>query len=135
MLKKTITYTDYNGVQRSEDHYFNISRAEAIKMELGTTGGYVEMINRMIEAKDQPALLEVFDEFILSSYGVKSPDGKHFMKKDENGRSLALLFKQTEAYSELLWELITNADEAAKFVNGTIASAGDAPAAVPAAAN
>lgn len=129
MLKKTITYTDYNGVQRSEDHYFNISKAEATKMELGTSGGYVEMINRMIEAKDQPALLQVFDEFILSAYGVKSPDGKYFMKLDENGNSLALKFKQTEAYSELLWELITNAEKAAEFVNGTIASAGDAPAA------
>jgi hypothetical protein len=135
MLKKTINYTDYNGIQRSEDHYFNISRAEALKMELGTTGGYVEMINRMIEAKDQPALLQVFDEFILSAYGVKSPDGKRFDKEDENGRPLALLFKRTEAYSVLLWELITNAEEAAKFINGVISSVGDAPAAVPAAAN
>jgi hypothetical protein len=129
MLKKTIKYTDYNGIERSEDHYFNISKAEATKMELGTTGGYVEMINRMIEAKDQPSLLKVFDEFILSAYGVKSPDGKYFMKQDENGRRLADLFKQTEAYSELLWELVTNAEKAAEFVNGTITSAGTAPAA------
>jgi hypothetical protein len=133
MLKKTITYTDYNGLQRTEDHYFNVSKAEVLKMEMGTSGGYVEMINRVVEAKDTPALMKIFDEFILTSFGVKSADGKRFRKVDENGRPLYEAFKETEAYTELLWELVTDADAAAKFVNGVIGTASDAPAPTAAA--
>lgn len=118
MLKETITYEDYNGVQRTEDHYFNLTETELMKMEMSMNGGLAEMIQRIVAAQDAPAIIEVFDKMILTSYGQKSLDGKRFIKVDENGRKLADDFKQTEAYSQLFMKLATDADAAAKFVNG-----------------
>ena len=83
MLKYPITYTDYNNVIRTEDFYFNLNKAEVMEMELGTTGGYTEMIRKIISAQDTPTLVTVFKEFILKAYGEKSPDGKRLMKSKE----------------------------------------------------
>lgn len=120
MLKKTITYTDYNGAERKEDFYFNLSKAEVMEMELSTTGGLAEMIKRIVAAQDQPAIIKVFKDLILKAYGEKSPDGKRFMKVDDNGKPLYIAFSQTEAYSQLFMELATNDEAAAKFINGIV---------------
>lgn len=117
MLKKTITYTDFNGTERTEDFYFNLNKAEIMEMEMGTSGGYAEMIQKIVAAQDAPAIINIFKELVLKAYGVKSPDGKRFMKV-ENGRRLADDFAETEAYAILFMELATDADAAAKFVNG-----------------
>lgn len=116
MLKKTITYTDYNGVERKEDFYFNLTKAEIMEMEMSTSGGLTEMINRIVAAQDAPAIIKIFKELVLKAYGVKSPDGKRFIKSDE----LATEFAQTEAYSQLFMELATDADAASAFVNGIV---------------
>lgn len=116
MLKKTFTYTDYNGVERTEDHYFNLSKAEVMEMEMSTTGGLAEMIQRIIAAQDAPAIIKIFKDLIRKSYGVKSADGKRFQKSDE----LWAEFEQTEAYSMLFMELATDADAASKFINAII---------------
>ena len=120
MLKKTITYVDYNGEERKEDFYFNLSKAEVMEMELSTTGGLAEMIQRIVAAKDAPAIIKIFKDLVLKAYGEKSPDGKRFMKVDDNGTPLYIAFSQTEAYSQLFMELATDADAAAAFVNGII---------------
>lgn len=114
MLKKTITYTDYNGIEKTEDFYFNLSKAEIMEMELSTYGGLAEMIKRIIDAQDGPAIIKVFKELILKAYGVKSPDGKRFIKSEE----LFTEFSQTEAYSNLFMELSTDADAASEFIKG-----------------
>ena len=119
MLKKTITYVDYNGTERKEDFYFNLSKAEIMEMEMGTTGGMVEMINRIVAAQDAPAIIDVFKKMILKAYGEKSADGKRFIKSKE----ISEAFSQTEAYSQLFMELATDADAAAKFVNGIVPAA------------
>ena len=116
MLKKTITYIDYNGTERKEDFYFNLSKAEIMEMEMGTTGGMVEMINRIVAAQDAPAIIDVFKKMILRAYGEKSADGKRFIKSKE----ISEAFSQTEAYSQLFMELATDADAASKFVNGIV---------------
>lgn len=116
MLKKTITYTDYNGTERTEDFYFNLSKAEVMEMEMGIDGGMTEMIQKIVAAKDAPAIISIFKKLVLQAYGEKSPDGKRFIKNKE----LSDAFSQTEAYSILFMELATNADEAAKFVNGIV---------------
>lgn len=116
MLKKTITYTDYNGVSRTEDFYFNLSKAEIAEMELEIPGGMTEMLKRITAAQDTPALVKIFKDLILRSYGVKSDDGKRFVKNQQ----LRDEFSQTEAYSELFMELATNADSASAFINGII---------------
>lgn len=114
MLKKTITYTDYNGSERTEDFYFNLTQAELMEMEMGTTGGMAEMIKKIVAAQDAPSIIKVFKEIIFKAYGEKSPDGRRFIKSTE----LSEAFSQTEAYSTLFMELSTDADAAAKFVNG-----------------
>ena len=116
MLKKTITYTDFNGVQRTEDHYFNLTQAELVEMEVGVKGGYSEMLNRIIEARDGAKIMKAFKTFIAKTYGIKSPDGVRFEKSEEISRA----FMQTEAYSELFMELCTNSEAASAFVNGVL---------------
>ena len=114
MVKKTIAYTDYNGTERKEDFYFNLSKAELMEMEMSISGGLTEMINKVVAAQDAPTIIKVFKDLILKSYGEKSADGKRFVKNDE----IREAFSQTEAYSELFMELATNPDEAAKFIAG-----------------
>lgn len=116
MLKKTITYVDYNGTERTEDFYFNLTKAEVMEMEMSTTGGLAEMIKRIVAAQDAPAIIQIFKDLILKAYGEKSPDGKRFVKSEQ----LRSEFEQTEAYSQLFMELATNAEEAANFVNGIV---------------
>ena len=114
MIKKTITYTDYNGNQRTESFWFNLTKAEVTRMELSVQGGMAEMIDRIIDAQDAPSLISTFETMIQKSYGVKTPDGRGFVKKPEDLEA----FMATEAYSELFMELVTNATAAAEFVNG-----------------
>ena len=120
MLKKTITYTDYNNLERTEDHYFNLNKAEIMKMQVTTAGGLAEMLSKIVAAQDYPAIYKTFEEIVDLAYGVKSPDGKRFMKEDENGHAYYKEFKQTEAYSQLIMELATDANAAKDFVNGII---------------
>lgn len=125
MLKKTITYTDYNGLERTEDFYFNLSQAELMEMELGTNGGMAEMIKRIVSAQDAPSIIKIFKEIILKAYGVKSPDGKRFEKSKE----ITSAFEQTEAYSQLFVELATDAEKASEFINGVVPNDDNAQAA------
>ena len=116
MLKKTITYTDYFGLERTEDFYFHLTEAELMKMQLSSYGGLAEQLKAIIDAKDAPTIVKIFEDIILNAYGQKSEDGRRFMKSEEIKNS----FKETEAYSKLFVELTTDADAAAKFVNGII---------------
>lgn len=116
MIKETITYTDYNGNERTEDFRFNLSKAEIMRMEMSTQGGLAERINRIVAAQDVPAIIAVFEDLIQKSYGVLTPDGRGFTKKKEDLEA----FMATEAYSELFMKLATDADAASKFVNGIV---------------
>lgn len=116
MIKKTIKYTDYDGNERVEDFYFNLSKAELMEMELSQTGGLEKMVKQIVATRDMPRIIALFKDIILRSYGIKSPDGKRFIKSDE----LREEFTQTEAYSELFMELSTNSDVAAEFINGVM---------------
>jgi hypothetical protein len=118
MLKKTITYNDYNDNERTEDFYFNLTKAEVMEMEMSVNGGLTEMIQKIVSTKDAPTIIKIFKDLILKSYGEKSLDGKQFKKSKE----LSTAFSQTEAYSQLFMELATDADMAAKFINGVIPS-------------
>lgn len=120
MLKKTIKYEDYNGTQREEDFYFNLTKAELMEMEMGTTGGLAEMIDNVVKAQDAPSIIKIFKDLVLKAYGEKSPDGKRFIKVNDAGIPLSIGFSQTEAYSQLFMELATDAKAASDFVNGII---------------
>lgn len=118
MLKKTITYTDYNGVERTEDFYFNITKAELADMQMSEKDGFDQKLKNIIEAKDNKSIYETFKYFIHASYGEKSLDGKRFMKKDPvTGAPLYIAFMETEAYSVLFLELIQSDETMAAFIN------------------
>lgn len=116
MIKKTITYTDYNGVERTENFYFNLSKAEVMEMEMSAEGGMAASVQKIVDAKDAPAIIRVFKELVLKAYGIKSDDGRRFMKSKE----ISDAFSQTEAYSQIFMELATDTDAASKFINGII---------------
>lgn len=116
MLKLTRTYEDYNGATRTEDFYFNLTQAEVTEMEVSVDGGLVEMIKRVTAAQDGKQIISIFKDVILRAYGEKSPDGKRFIKTQE----IRDAFAQTQAYSDLFMELATDAEAAARFINGII---------------
>ena len=113
MVKKTVTYTDYNGVERTEDFYFNLTEAEASEMELSVEGGLSSMIDGIVKAKNVPAVVKIFKKLLLKSYGEKSADGRRFVKSEE----LSTAFSQTEAYSILFMDLGSDPEKAADFFN------------------
>lgn len=114
MFKKTMTYTDWNGVERTEDIYFNLSKAELLEMQLTTEGGIDNMIQRMVQAKDTVSLVKLYKELILKAYGRKSADGRRFEKSEEISRE----FTETSMFSDFYMELATNDKAASDFLTG-----------------
>lgn len=116
MFKDTRTYIDYNGVSRTEDFYFNLTKAEVMEMEMSTAGGMAETIQAIVNAQDIVSIIKIFKDLVLKAYGQKSPDGRRFIKSEE----LSKEYSETEAYSDLFMELATDADKASAFVNGIV---------------
>lgn len=116
MLKKTITYTDFDGNERTEDFYFNLTKAELTMLSLSHAGGLEKHLDRIVKSKDSPSIMKNFREIIKLAYGVKSDDGRRFIKSDEIYEN----FEQTEAYSVLFMELCTDSKFASEFVNSIL---------------
>lgn len=131
MLKRTITYTDYEGNERTEDFRFNLTEAEVAEMELSAQGGMERMINKMISTRDAERLVKLFKEVILKAYGEVSDDGRRFVKSKE----LSEAFSQTEAYSILFMELATDNEAASAFVNGIMPKPRNEGSKIPAPVN
>lgn len=116
MYSKEINYKDYNGIQRTEKFYFNLSRVEVLELEAATPGGLKQFLENMAETKDNHKLIEFIKELIRLSYGVKSPDGKYFRKTEEIWEE----FRYSEAFVELFLSLGEDSRAASEFVNGII---------------
>jgi hypothetical protein len=117
MLKKVITFEDFNGEEVSETHYFNLTKTELIELEVHYEGGLEGSINKIIEAQDNATLLREFKKIILSSYGEKSADGKRFIKSDEMSKA----FSQSAAFDSLFMELASGDGSAgAAFIAGVL---------------
>ena len=112
MYKRKIKYTDYNGTEREEDFYFNLTQSEVIEMEAEADGGLAEKLMSIVHAKDGAVIMKVLKNFILKSYGEKSSDGRYFDKSEEISRK----FEHSEAYNVFFMEMCTNADAAAQFI-------------------
>lgn len=130
MLKLTKTYKDFNDVERTEDFYFNLTEAEITELEMGTTGGLTQTIERIVAAQDAPAIIALFKDIVLKAYGIKSPDGRRFIKND----TIREEFSQTIAYSMIFMELATDSDAASKFINGIVPASLNAKSSIPAPA-
>jgi hypothetical protein len=116
VLKKTITYTDFNGEEVSEDHFFHLSKAELIELEMSHQGGLSEALQRIVAAEDGKSIIAEFKKIILMAYGKRSEDGRRFVKTADIRQE----FESSEAYSTLFVELVTNVDSAIEFVNGVV---------------
>lgn len=116
MLKKTITYEDFNGDTVSEDFFFHLSKAELVELELSHRGGLSEALKRIVAAEDGKQIVAEFKNIILGAYGKRSDDGRRFVKNQD----LRDEFESSEAYSTLFMELLTNTSFAIEFINGII---------------
>lgn len=116
MLKKTITYTDYDGMERTEDFWFNLSKTELTKLDAELPGGVLGVLRKIIDKKDRKALVDFIETLILRSYGEKTLDGKRFVKTPD----MAEEFMQTPAYDELFMSILSDTDSQTSFINGII---------------
>lgn len=116
MIKKTVTYVDFDEQERTEDFYFNLTKAELTKMFNSVSGGLEKYLDQIIKTKDAPKIMENFEAILKASYGVKTNDGRGFMKSEELFES----FKATQAYSDIFMELCTDAEAAAAFIKGVL---------------
>lgn len=131
MLKKTITYTDFNGIERTEDFYFDMSKREIVKMQVSTKGGYDVQLKSIAADLNGALIMEFFENFIAKAYGEKSEDGRRFMKSEEISRA----FMETPAYEVLFEELVTDDKSAADFVNAVMRSNTNKAVAIPEKSN
>ena len=116
MIKKTVTYTDFDGNERTEDFYFHLTEQELTEWELSVDGGLSGVLSRIINSNDNKKLVEIFKDLLVKSYGVKTPDGRGFIKNQEVLND----FIYTQAFSDIYMELATDAKAASEFVNGII---------------
>ena len=116
MIIKKITYTDFNGNERTDECLFHFSESELMEMEMSTSGGLANMLTRIIQAQDAPAIMDNFKKIILKAYGEKSADGKRFEKSE----AISTAFSQTGAYDKLFMELVTDSKKATDFINAVI---------------
>ena len=116
MIKRTVKYTDFNDVKREEDFYFNLTKDEVLDLQSSVPGGYSAYIEGISNAEDISAVYDQIKKFIDISYGVKSDDGRKFTKSPE-----ALMeFKSTNAYSNLIFDMLDQQDSLVDFVNGIL---------------
>ena len=120
MYKKTITYKDYDGKERTEEHYFNLDEGELMEMYMSVPGGYPAMLQRVVNEQSEPELFKIFKEIVVKSYGEKTGDGKYFLKEDDDGRPLVRKFLQSKAYSALMMEFMTKTQSFTDFANQII---------------
>lgn len=116
MLAEKIKYTDYNGIQREETFYFNLNKIELLELEIGTSGGLVNYAQKLLETQDYKLIMSIFKNIVLTAYGEKSDDGKHFAKNKE----LSDAFEHSEAFSELFTRLLNDSEYLVKFITSIV---------------
>jgi len=120
MLKKEISYVDYNGDKVTESLYFNLSSVEQTRLFARyTKGGYKDLeeyAKHLMDIKDTEAMVTMVEDVILSSYGEKSPDGRAFVKT----KAVRESFEYSIAYSVLFEELLTNEASMRAFFQGLV---------------
>lgn len=116
MYKKTFTYKDFDGNTRTEDFYFNVSKPEVAKLQFSYKGGMDKYLQEIVDAEDLPAMYDFFSKLVEMSYGVKSEDGRRFIKDEQTTKE----FMETEAYNEYLFLLMSNENEMNAFIEGAL---------------
>lgn len=118
MYKKTITYTDYFDVERTEDFYFNLNESELMQLQLSTQRGFYNEMQALVDSHDGPKIMSAFNQIILKAYGEKSDDGRRFIKSPEISKA----FSETPAYDKFFMEIMEDPKAASEFINGIVPS-------------
>lgn len=116
MIKKTVTFKDFDGNDRTEDFYFHLTEQELTEWEFSIDGGLSGVLRRITQSTDLTKYVEIFKDLLIRSYGVKTPDGRGFIKSKE----VLDNFIYTQAFSDIYMELATDDKAASEFVNGII---------------
>lgn len=119
MFKKTIEYTDYNGIKKTEDFWFNLNQAELTELALSPSGGLDTMLREVISSADTATIIKTFKKIILMAYGKRTPDGR-FTKRAEDGHKLADDFEESIVFPKLFMEISFDSDKAVEFINGCV---------------
>lgn len=118
MIKKTITFEDYEGEQRTKDFYFHMNQVEFAKLNGEVPGGLEHRINEIIQDQDQDAMLRIIDLLVSRSYGERDSEDGSFTKVGKNGRPLFEKFINTSAYDNLIIELVSGEKNILNFLSG-----------------
>ena len=116
MIKKTVTYKDFDGNERTEDFYFHLTEQELTEWELSVDGGLSGVLHRVIKSSDTRKIMDIFKDLLIKSYGEKTPDGRGFIKNEQVLNN----FMCTQAFSDLYMELATDDKKASEFINGIL---------------
>lgn len=129
MIKKTVTFKDFLGTERTKDLYFNLTRTELSDMQMSVEGGLDKKLKAMVDGVDSKEIYNTFVDIVLAAYGELSPDGIYHIKEDDDGHKLYKKFKQSLAYEALMDEICQSTDTMAEFINGIVPH--DIPAVKP----
>lgn len=116
MIKKTVKYEDFNGVERSEDLYFNLTKTELQNLNFRHYGTYAEQLQGIVDSKDIRLITELFNEIITRAYGIKSEDGRNFRKSPQITED----FITSAAYDALMTEILSDESKAAELFVGAL---------------
>lgn len=116
MLKKTLTYTDFDEVERTEDFYFNLTKPEIVLLDAELEGGLEGSFAKAAGSGDLKKMIDIFRLLLLRSYGQKSADGKRFLKSEEISKD----FECSAAYPEFFMELAGKENTLTEFILGIV---------------
>lgn len=114
MYKAILTYEDYNGEKVKEARYFNLEESDIMRLMVSKNGNFINYLQRLLVTNQQTEVYQIFEDLIAMSYGVKSDDGKLFIRNQKVLED----FKSSRAYSTFIMSLITEDGVADAFING-----------------
>ena len=133
MLKKTITFTNFDGKEEIVDAYFNLSKTECVDMNLEyeADGGLIGHLKKLLSEKidgelPQKPTIDFVKLIIDKAYGIRPKDDPSlFIKEDENGRPLYRRFKQSAAYDAYVYGLLSGEESLDEFVENVLPKISD----------
>lgn len=116
MITREVTYTDYNGDEQTEKYYFDLTVPEMLELSFSSAGDIQSTLERLSNSRKVGEIFNIIQTLIFKSVGVKSDDGKRFVKNEEVLND----FKQSRGYESFLMKMMQDTDYASKFIEQLI---------------
>lgn len=130
MIKRTVTYEDFNGVTHTEDLYFNLTKTEMSKIVLEeakfdpdgnqdeeSMNAFSDRLREIGRSGDGKKIIDMFEWLLKISYGEKSEDGRRFVKNDEVYED----WRYSASYDQFWQDLmLSETGDMVEFINGII---------------